>query len=82
MIENASNKRFKENLALKHKDDAQMGWYRYTSRFALSVYGEDGEIERYNVFRIEVLIRQEEDRKMYLYDLVNIKKETSTPLKS
>ena len=70
LIENAANKRFKENLALKHEDDAKMGWYRYTSRFALPVYGEDGEIDRYNVFRIEVLIRQEEDGKMYLYDLV------------
>ena len=49
-------------------------------RFALPVYGEDDEIDRYNVFRIEVLIRQEYDGKMYLYDLVNIKKETSTPL--
>ena len=59
-----------------------MGWYRYTTRFAFPVYGEDGEIDRYNIFRIEVLIRQEEDGKMYLYDLVNIKKETSTPLES
>ena len=55
---------------------------RYTTRFALPIYGEDGEIDRYNVFRIEVLIRQEEDGRKYLYDLVNIKKETSTPLES
>ena len=80
LIENAANKRFKENLASKHEADAKMGWYRYTTRFALPVYGEDDEIDRYNVFRIEVLIRQEYDGKMYLYDLVNIKKETSTPL--
>ena len=80
LIETATNKRYKENLASKHKTDAGMGWYRYTSRFALPVYGDDGEVDRYNVFRIEVLIRQEDDGKMYLYDLVNIKKETSTPL--
>ena len=80
LIETATNRRFKENLSEKHIHDAQMGWYRYTSRFALPVYGDDGEIDRYNVFRIEVLIRQEMDGKMYLYDLVNIKKETSTPL--
>ena len=42
--------------------------------------GSDGEVERYNVFRVEMLIRHAEDGKRYLYDLVNIKKETSTPL--
>ena len=82
LIENAGNKRYKENLASKHENDAKNGWYRYTSRFALPVYGDDGEIDRYNVFRIEVLIRQENDGRMYIYDLVNIKKETSTPLES
>ena len=80
LIETATNRRYKENLAEKHKEKARLGWYRYTSRFALPVYGDDGEIDRYNVFRIEVLVRQESDGKLYLYDLVNIKKETSTPL--
>lgn len=80
LIENASGKRYKENLAGKHAHDAKYGWYRYDSRFALPVYGSDGEVERYNVFRVEMLIRHAEDGKMYLYDLVNIKKETSTPL--
>ena len=56
LIENASNKRYKENLAYKHKGTARLGWYRFTSRFALPVYESDGEILRYNVFRIEVLI--------------------------
>lgn len=80
LIENASGERYKENLAEKHAHDAKYGWYRYDSRFALPVYGSDGEVERYNVFRVEMLIRHAEDGKMYLYDLVNIKKETSTPL--
>lgn len=80
LIENASGKRYKDNLAVKHAHDAKYGWYRYDSRFALPVYGSDGEVERYNVFRVEMLIRHAEDGKMYLYDLVNIKKETSTPL--
>jgi len=82
LIENAGNMRFKENLSSKHEGDAKKGWYRYTTRFALPVYGENGEIDRYNVFRTEILIRQEASEKMYLYDLVNIKKETSTPLES
>ncbi|MBR1772547.1 MAG: hypothetical protein IJ749_01470 [Eubacterium sp.] len=66
-------------LSVRYSTDV---WYRYTTRFALPVYGENGEIDRYNVFRTEILIRQEASEKMYLYDLVNIKKETSTPLES
>lgn len=80
LIETASGKRYKDNLAGKHAHDAKYGWYRYDSRFALPVYGSDGEVERYNIFRVEMLIRHAEDGKMYLYDLVNIKKETGKPL--
>lgn len=80
LIQTATNQRFKENLAVKHEVDAKYGWYRYTARFALPVYGETEEVERYNVFRVEVLIRHAEDGNKYLYDLVNVKKETSTPL--
>ena len=48
---------------------------------ALPVYNEDGKILRYNVFTIELLVRCSGDGKLYLYDMVNIKKETSNPLK-
>ena len=44
---------------------------------ALPVYGDDGEIERYNVFHASMLIRCASDEKMYLYDIIDIKKETS-----
>ena len=80
LIEIASNRRYKENLAQKHNSNAKYGWYRYDSRFALPVYDEMGEVERYNVFFAELLIRHAADKRMYLYDIVNIKKETSTPL--
>ena len=80
MIEIAQNRRYQENLAPKHSTDARYGWYRYTSRFALPIYSEGGEVERYNIFRGEMLIRHDADGKKYLYDVVNIKKETSTPL--
>jgi len=82
LIQNATDKRYKENLAKKHRFDAQKGWYRYMTRFALPVFSDTGEICRYNCFRIEVLVRHSNDGKKYLYDLVNIKKETSTPLES
>ena len=76
----ANGKHFRENQAAKHKRNAKFGWYRYNSRFALPVYGENGEIERYNVFHASMLIRCANDRKMYLYDIIDIKKETGTPL--
>ena len=37
-------------------------------------------IERYNVFHTSLIIRHANDGKMYLYDIIDIKKETSTPL--
>ena len=74
LLEIASNKRYQENMKEKHDKDAQNGWYRYTSNFALPVYGDSGNIKRYNVFRIEMLVRHASDGKLYLYDMVNIKK--------
>ena len=73
--------RRQENYKGKHNVDAKYGWYRFTTRFALPVYDSNtGELERFNIFRIEMLIRHEADGNLYLYDMVNIKKETSTPL--
>lgn len=80
LIETAESWRHKENLNPKHQRDAKFGWYRYDSRFGLPVYGEDGELERYNIFHVEMLVRHDMDGKRYLYDVVNIKKETGTPL--
>lgn len=80
LIQIANHKTYKENKADKHKNNAKLGWYRYYTRFALPVYDEKGNTDRYNVFRVELLVRHGEDGKMYLYDMINIKKETSTPL--
>lgn len=82
MLYIAVGKHFRANNANKHKRDAKLGWYRFDSRFALPVYGEDGEIVRYNVFHASMLIRHAADGKMYLYDIIDIKKETSNPLGS
>lgn len=81
LIEIAVDKRHKKNLAAKHSTNAKYGWYRFNARFALPIYNDGGEVERYNVFCVEMLIRHAADDKMYLYDMVNIKKETGTPLK-
>ncbi len=81
MINIATNKRWQENYKEKHGKDAKHGWYRFTTRFALPVYSNDRELIRYNVFRIEMIVRHASDGRMYLYDMVNVKKEkeTSTP---
>ena len=65
------------NKKSKHSRHAKNGWYRYDTRFALPVYAESGEIERYNVFTARLLIRHASSGKKYLYDILEIKKETS-----
>lgn len=82
LIEVAKGKSYKENYKEKHNNDAKYGWYRYNSKFALPVYDNNGEIEQYNVFNVIMIIRHAEDGKMYLYDIMNIKKETSTLFQS
>ena len=77
MIEIATGKQFEENRKEKHNKDAQYGWYRYESRVALPVFGENGEVERYNVFHVLMLMRHAKDDKIYLYDIMEIKKEMS-----
>ena len=62
--------------------NAKFGWYKFTSRFALPVYDGAGEIDRYNVFQVIMIVRHAEDEKMYLYDIMNIKKETSNLFQS
>ena len=82
LIETASGVRFTTNTKTKHQSDAKYGWYRYEARFALPVYESDGKISRYNVFHVAMILRHAEDGKKYLYDIMNIKKETSNLFQS
>lgn len=82
MLVIANDKEYEENRKDKHSKDAKYGWYSYTIRFALPVYGKNNDIERYNVFRAIMLIRHAEDNRLYLYDIMKIKKETSTHFQS
>ncbi|PWT27555.1 hypothetical protein [Butyrivibrio fibrisolvens] len=45
--------------------------------FGLPVYGDDGEVSGYNIFYARLLIRHAGSGKKYLYDVMEIKKETS-----
>ena len=77
MIEIATSKTYEDNRKNKHSRQAKNGWYRHDTRFALPVYDENGDIERYNIFSARLLIRHASSEKMYLYDVLEIKKETS-----
>ncbi len=77
MIEIATNKEYESNRKDKHIRNAQYGWYRYDTRFALPVFDQNGDIIRYNVFNARMLIRHASNGKKYLYDILEIKKETS-----
>ena len=59
--------------------DEKYGWCKCTSRFALPVYSSEGELERYNVFFIELFIEHASDNRLYLNDMVKLKKKTEYP---
>jgi len=81
LIRIATNEIYSENTKTKHNEDAKQGWYRYDLRFELPVFNDKtGEIDRYNRYYGRMLVRHAEDGKRYLYDILGIKKETSSPL--
>ncbi|MBR1743919.1 MAG: hypothetical protein IJ733_19070 [Lachnospiraceae bacterium] len=83
LIQIATNEQISENTKKKHRNDAKYGWYRYDVRFALPVYNDrSGQVERYNIYFANMLVRHADDGKKYLYDFLGIKKETSSPLES
>ncbi len=78
----ATEKRFRKNREDKHSTDAGNGWYYYTTRFAMPVYEDEAKTDIYNIYSACLLINYTKFGKMYLYDLVDIKKEARTPLKT
>lgn len=75
MIEIASDRRW-EKTKHTHNKDAKFGMYRYNSRFAFAVNGGNGT-PNVHAYDVELLIRNASDGKKYLYDIVNIKKNTA-----
>ena len=80
LIQIATNKSKAEDYHSKHKKKAKYGWYRYDTRLGLPVYNLQGEVERYNIFKLRMLVRHDADGKLYLYDFLRTKKEMSSPL--
>ena len=79
LIQIANNKVQYPDYGNRHKTKAKHGWYRYDTRFGIPVYDERGELIRYNIFSARMLVRCDEDGRLYLYDFVRTKKETSSP---
>lgn len=80
MLENATEKKFKENKKEKHNKNAQNGWYYYTTHFAVPIYKNETKTDDYNVYSACLIVNHACNGKMYLYDLVDIKKEAITPI--
>ena len=80
LIQIATNKASASDYNSKHKNKAKHGWYRYDTRLALPVYSNEGELLRYNIFKLRMLVRCDVDGKLYLYDFLRTKKEMSSPL--
>ena len=74
LIKSGRNKRYKENLDDKHKQDACNGWYRYDVEYQVPVCDDKGNTIRYNHFQAELIVRHAANDKRYLYDMINIKK--------
>lgn len=81
MITYATNKKARINKKEKHVKAARNGWYYYTVRFAVPIYQGEIKTEEYNVYSGCLLVNHANNGRKYLYDLVDIKKEASTPLK-
>ena len=77
----AESRRWIENKKEKHQKNAAQGWYRYDTYFSMRVKGNGDNVERLNRYRAVLVVRKT-DQGMYLYDVINIKKEASTPLES
>ena len=52
------------------------GWYRCTIRFSLPICNDKGTIIGRNSYQGRMIIRHDSNGKKYLYDIVDIKKET------
>lgn len=81
ILEVATGKVYRENHKEKHEGDAENGWYYYLTRFALPIYDNETKTNKYNVYSACIVVNYAANGKMYLYDVVDIKKEASNPLK-
>lgn len=79
LIPIATHRKWAKNKKNKHEKQASNGWYYYKTRFAIPVYDfEDGK-GKYNIYSARLVVNYSKN-KLYLYDVVDLKKESSVPL--
>lgn len=78
LVKSATNKRFQDNKDDKHNIDAKYGWERFDVYFKIPVTNENGEVIQNNNYISTMIVRLDADGKKYLYDFINIKKESVT----
>ena len=76
LIETATNRRW-EKTRHPHSKDAKYGMYRYDASIAFPVKAVDGTAVDVRAYDAELLIRNASDGKKYLYDVVNVKRNTA-----
>ena len=75
LIQSANNCSYDINKEKKHQLDAYNGWYRCIIRFTLPICNDKEKIVGKNKFQGRMLLRCNQDKKLYLYDIIDIKKE-------
>ena len=76
LVKIATNITFRENTEQKHNSNAKYGWYRCTVRFSFPTSDDKGNITGRNHCQGRMIIRCDANGKNYLYDIIDIKKET------
>ena len=74
IINDMNNERWQEDIGTKHKSIAKLGWNRYDIKFLFPLRNEEGEFIDMTEYKATCVVRISEDNKLYLYDIINIKK--------
>jgi hypothetical protein len=80
LLESCNNRRWIANKDNKHEKDAIRGWYRYDTYFSIKVASNEEGV-RFNRYSATIVVKIN-DTGMYLYDIINIKKEARKPTDS
>ncbi len=81
LINIATEKTWVENKKEKHKKMAKNGWYYFKTRFALPVYEGKKKTNYYNIYSARLVVHASSKR-LYLYDMVDIKKKRAPHYKT
>ena len=77
MIEIGNISGWEENKEDKHEFDAKYGWHHLHSSFVIPIFDIKNNITDFQKYNAEMVIRCDEDGKLYLYDIINIEKSAS-----